>query len=1038
MTTLVMSAILIFGIMSLKLLPVSDMPNIDYPTITVSASLPGASPETMASSVATPLEKQFSTIAGIDSMTSTNAQGSTQITLTFSLNRSIDAAAQDVQAMISRAVRQLPREMPSPPSYQKVNPAASPVLMLALSSPVLPLSVVDNFAETFLAQRISMVDGVAQVQVYGAQKYAVRIQLDPRKLVNRGIGIDEVSRAIEEGNVNQPTGTLYGNKQAFVIDVNGQLTEAKLYRQLIVTYQNGSPVRLDDLGTILDDVENNKSAAWFKDARAVVLAVQRQPGTNTVKVVDGVMSLLPAFRKQIPASVNLDVVFDRSQSIRSSVAEVKFSLMLAIGLVILVIFLFLRNVRATIIPSFALPMSIIGTFAVMYLLHFSLDNLSLIALTLAVGFVVDDAIVMLENIVRHIEQGEKPFEAALNGSREIGFTIISMTLSLVAVFIPVLFMGGIVGRMLNEFAITIAVAILVSGVVSLSLTPMLSSRIIKSHEEEKHGALFKASEKVFQGALAFYKYTLRITIRHRFFTLLIFLATLFFTAYLFKIVPKGFISNEDLGQVMVQTEAAQGTSYKFMIEHQKVVAEIVMRNPNVAAFMSSAGGAGGAMAGGGAGNTGRLFIRLKSLKERQKNSKGKYLTAEEIVQMLRTELSVVPGIRAYPQNLSSLTFGGRMTKSQYQFTLQSPDTDDLYKYSGILEEKFKGLPGFLDVTTDMQLKNPQVNVDIDRDKASTLGVSVQQIENALYSAYGSSQISTIYAPDNDYSVIMELLPEYQMDLSALNMLYIRASSGELVPLSTVARVSNSFGPLSINHQGQLPSVTISFSIKPGTIALGDAVTMIDKISRETLPDTITTSFQGTAQAFASSMKGLGLLLIMAILVIYIVLGILYESFIHPITILSGLPSAGVGALLALKILNMQIDLYSFVGIIMLVGIVKKNAIMMIDFALDAQRKQGMKPAEAIYHGCLIRFRPIMMTTLSALMGTSPIAIGIGASAATRRPLGIAVVGGLILSQLLTLYITPVFYTYMESITNLMGKIFSRKKQVKSASESVPY
>lgn len=1016
MTTLVMSAILIFGIMSLSKLPVSDMPNVDFPSIQVSASLPGASPETMASSVATPLEKQFSTIAGLESMTSTNQLGSTQITLTFSLDKSIDAAAQDVQAMISKASRSLPDDMPSPPSYQKVNPAASPILYLVLSSPIQPLSVVNNYAENILAQRISMIDGVAQVQIFGSQKYAVRIQLDPKKLTYRYIGIDEISNAIKKGNVNQPTGTLYGNKQSYVIDVKGQLTNAEAYKSLIVSYKNGAPVRLGDLGKVIDSVENNKIAAWFVDTRAIILAIQKQPGVNTVKVVDSVKSLLPAFTKQLPASIKLDILFDRSIAIRSSVDEVKFTLVLTICLVILVIFLFLRNVRATIIPSLALPMSVIGTFAVMYMLDFSLDNLSLIALTLAVGLVVDDAIVMLENIVRHIEKGEKPLEAAFKGSKEIGFTILSMTLSLVSVFIPVLFMGGIIGRILNEFAVTIAAAILVSGFVSLSLTPMLSSKFLKAHDDEKHGLVYNASEQIFNAMLAIYRVSLRFFIRFKFLTILIFFASLVLTVHLFKIIPKGFISNEDLGQVLVQTEAAQGTSFITMIEHQKQLASIVAKNPNIAAFMSNAGG-------GGAGNTGRFSIRLKPPEERQKNNKGKFVSADEIIQQLRKELSVVPGIRAYPQNVSSLTFGGRLAKSQYQYTLQSPDTAELYKYAAILEEKLKNIDGFQDVTSDMQLKNPQVTIDIDRDKASALGVSVQQIEDALYTSYGSRQVTSIFAPDNDYSVILELLPEFQLDPSALGMLYISSSSKDLIPLNTVAKITRSFGPLSVNHQGQLPAVTISFNLKPNSIALGDAVSLIEKLSKEILPDTITTSFQGTAQAFASSMKGLGILLLMAILVIYIILGILYESFIHPITILSGLPSAGVGALIALKLFNMQLDLYSFVGIILLVGIVKKNAIMMIDFALEAQRNDGMKPSDAIYHGCLIRFRPIMMTTLAALMGTLPIAIGIGASAATRRPLGIAVVGGLLLSQLLTLYITPVFYIYMEAIHNFFTKIF---------------
>lgn len=1003
MTTLVMLGILLFGVMGYRLLPVSDLPNVDFPTILVSAGLPGASPETMASSIATPLEKQFSTIAGLDSMTSTNSLGSTQITLQFDLSRDIDAAAQDVQAAIARTGRQLPADMPSPPSYRKVNPADSPILYVALSSPELPLSTVDEYAETTIAQRISTISGVAQVQVFGSQKYAVRVQLDPKALASRAIGIDEVATAVQSGNVNLPTGTLYGNHQAFTVEANGQLTDAAVYRPLIVAYRNGSPIRLEELGRVIDSVENNKTASWYNNTRAVVLAIQRQPGTNTVEVVDSIKNLLPAFRAQMPASVNLDILYDRSASIRDSVGDVKFTLMLTVCLVVLVIFLFLRNLSATIIPSLALPMSIVGTFAAMYLLGYSLDNLSLMALTLSVGFVVDDAIVMLENIVRHMERGERGVEAALSGSREIGFTVVSMTISLAAVFIPVLFLGGIIGRLLHEFAVTIGMAVLVSGVVSLSLTPMLCSRFLRPLNERQHGRLYVTSEKFFDGMLRAYEWSLSRVLKHRLATMFVSGLVLLATIYLFVVIPKGFLPSEDNGQVFAVTEAAQGISFDSMAQHQQAVAAIIGADPNVASLMSSVTG----------GNAGRIFVRLKPRAERR-------LSADEVIEELRPKLAATPGIQVFMQNLPPISIGGQLTKSQYQFTLQGPDTRELYQSTLALVTKLRALPQLQDVTSDLQIENPQVNVEIDRDRAKALGITAQQIEEALFDAYGARQVSTIYAPNNEYRVIMELEPQYQMDPSALSLLYVRSSTGSLAPLSAVANLTRSLGPLSINHLGQLPAVTISFNLKPG-VSLGEAVSAVDKIARVTLPSTITSSFQGTAQAFQSSLQGLGLLLFMAILVIYLVLGILYESFIHPLTILSGLPAAGFGALLTLLIFHKDLDLYAFVGVIMLVGIVKKNAIMMIDFALEAQRNEGKSAAEAIYQGCLIRFRPIMMTTMAALMGTLPIAIGFGAGAESRRPLGLAVVGGLLVSQLLTLFVTPVFYTYMETFQESVGK-----------------
>jgi HAE1 family hydrophobic/amphiphilic exporter-1 len=1009
MTTIVMGGILIFGTMAYRLLPVSDLPNVDFPTLSVSAALPGANPDTMASSVATPLEKELSTIAGVDSMSSSSALGYTNITLQFALSRDIDAAAQDVQAAIARASRQLPPDMPYPPTYQKVNPADQPILFLALTSPTMPLYELDEFGETMMAQRISTVTGVAQVMVYGAQKYAVRIQLDPRALATRGLGIDEVSQAVQASNVNLPSGVLYGPEKAYTLMTQGQLTRAAAYRPLVVAYRGGKPVRLEELGNVTDGVENNKTAAWFVNQRGIVLAIQRQPGTNTVEVASRVKRLLPTFESQLPASVSLKVLFDRSLSIDESVTDVKTTLLVTLVLVVLVIFLFLRNLSATVIPSLAMPMSIVGTFAVMQLLGYSLDNLSLMALTLSVGFVVDDAIVMLENIVRHMEKGKPPFAAALDGSREIGFTIVSMTLSLAAVFIPVLFMGGIIGRLFREFSVVIGLSVLISGFVSLTLTPMLSSRFLRPPREVEHHALYNFFERFFAGMLSVYEIGLRWSLGHRRTVIAGTLAITLLTGVLFVAIPKGFIPSTDIGQIFGQVEAVEGISFDAMVKHQKAVAEILRADPNIEAFMSSAGGRGGM----GASNTGFFFARLKPRSERR-------LTADQVVEELRPKLSSIPGLRVFVQAPPAIQVGGRQTRSLYQLTLTGPDTVEMYRAAPQLEAKMRAHPMLVDVSTDLLLRNPQINIAINRDKAASLGVTAAAIESALYTSYGPRQISTIYAPNNNYQVIMELQPEFQSDILDLSLLYVRAWSGQLVPLDSLVTMTPGLGPLAVNHSGQIPSVTLSFNLRTG-VALGQATDEVNRLARETLPATISPTFQGTAQAFQSSMQGLGLLLLLAILVIYMVLGILYESFIHPFTILSALPLAGLGALLTLMIFRVDLNIYAFVGIIMLVGLVKKNGIIMIDFALEVQRAEGKNPSDAIYEACVVRFRPIMMTTMAALFGTLPIALGLGAGAEARRPLGLAVVGGLLVSQSLTLFVTPVVYTYMESLQEKLGR-----------------
>ena len=1018
-TSLLMAAIALFGLVAYRSLAVSDLPNVDFPTLLVTASLPGASPETMASAVATPLENQFSMIAGLDSMTSTNSLGSTQITLEFALSKSLDGAAVDVQAAITQAARLLPQGMPTPPTFTKVNPADQPILYLAVTSKTLPLWTLDEYAETRIAQRISMISGVAQVQVLGAQKYSVHVQVDPHLLASRQIGINEVEAALKSWNVNLPTGSIIGPQRAFTLQATGQLMSAAQYRPLIVAYRRGSPVRLEEVADVVDNVEDNKTASWFYtpegSQRAIILGIQRQPGTNTIDVTNGVKNLLPLFRAEIPASVNMDILYDRSDTIRESYKDVQFTMFLTLGLVVMVIFIFLRNISATVIPSLALPFSIIGTFAIMYLLHYSLDNLSMMALILSIGFVVDDAIVMLENIFRHMEMGEKPMLASLAGSREIGFTIVSMTLSLAAVFIPVLFMGGILGRLFREFSVTICVAILISGVVSVTLTPMLCSRFLRSPEEQKRSWFYRITERFFDGLLHAYDWSLKIVLRHRALTMFASTLVLAATLVMFVKIPKGFIPDQDTDQIYAVTEAAQGTSFYQMAEYQRAIADVFRSHKDVVALMSTVGGTSASTLGGP--NYGEIVVHLKPRNERTE-------LVNKIIEDLRPKLAGFPGMRVYLQNPPTIRIGGQVTKSLYQFSMQSPDKKELYAGAERLQREIEKIPEVQDVTSDLAILSPQVNVTINRDKAAAVQVNADAIENAFYDAFGPRWVSTIYAAINEYKVLLELKPEYQSDPRSLSLLYFKSTNGSLIPLDTLASVHQDIGPQAMNHYGQLNAVTISFNLKPGA-SLGDVVSQVQKLSEQVLPTTISTTFQGAAKAFQNSLGNLWILLIVAILVVYIVLGILYESYIHPITILSGLPSAGFGALVTLYLFHMDLNIYAFVGLIMLIGIVEKNAIMQIDFALEAERHHGLDPMKAIYEGCLIRFRPIMMTTMAALLGAVPIALGYGAGGEARQPLGLVVVGGLLFSQLVTLYLTPVFYIYMSAI---LAKIQPRKKK----------
>src|SRR3981189_693084 len=1020
LTTLITAAIIVLGIFAYRLLSVAALPAVDFPTISITATLPGASAETMAASVAAPIERQLSTIAGITSLTSSSSLGITSITIQFDLNRNIDGAALDVQTALSVAQRRLPVEMTTPPSFRKVNPGDFPILYISLISPTLPLSAVNEYGEITLAQPVCAVPGVPQVLIFGAQKFAVRVQVDPVAAASRNISLEDIRSVVSKTNSNTPVGTLNGPKQSVTLKASASMTKAEEYRKVVVAYRNGVPVHLDQVARVIDSVENDKTASWFNENRAIVLAIQRQPDANTVAVVDLVRERLPQYRAMVPPSIRMEVLNDRSISIRESVTDVQETLSIAICLVVMVIVLFLRTVSATLIPALAVPVSLIGTCAAMYVFGFSINNMTLLALTLSVGFVVDDAIVMLENIVRHIEGGMRPFEAALKGAREIGFTIVSITFSLIAVFIPVLLMGGMVGRVFREFAVTIAVAIIVSGFVSLTLTPMLCARVLRTHHEgEKQNFVLRMFEAMFKGWLRGYEWALDKVIAHKFIVLLVTFGTLAATFWLYAVIPKGFFPTEDTGFISASTEGASDVSFGQMATLQRQVAEII-RADKAVDYVNSTIGAGGPNP---TLNAGRMFIALKP-----KNERGESST--DVIQRLRRAANTVAGMAVYFQNVQNINITGRISKGEFQYTLQSSDTPLLYEVAPQMRDKIAKIEGLRDVTTDLYIKNPQMTIEVDREKAAVYGITIDQIRQELFNALGARQVATIYPATTDYQVILKSQPQFQADPSQLQNIFVKTNgsgagsggatgpgsgvngngipSGQSIPLSAVTRMVPTVGPLQVNHQGNQPSVTISFNLAPN-YSLGQAVDAIREIERETrLPITVNSGFQGSAQVFQESLKGQGLLVLAAIFAAYVVLGVLYESFIHPITIISGLPSAGVGALLVLMLFNMELSVIAMIGIVMLVGIVKKNAIMMIDFAIE-RRRVGLSAEAAIREAAVLRFRPIMMTTFAAIFGTLPIALGTGAGAELRQPLGMAVVGGLCLSQALTLFVPPVIY-----------------------------
>ena len=1009
-TALLMSGLLLLGAVAYFLLPVAPLPQVDFPTIQVTTSLPGTSPETMASSVATPLERQFGQISGVAQLTSVNGIGTSVITIQFELSRNIDAAAQDVQAAINDAAGQLPKDLPNPPIYRKTNPTDAPILILALNSESLPLRVVDDYAENVLAQQLSQVEGVALVQVAGAQKPAVRVELNPAALAGHGVSLEDVRSTLTAATLNAPKGTLTGPRQSYTIEDNDQLLAAESYRPLIVAWRNGAPIRLSDVGSVIDGVEDIRLSSAYNGRQSVILVIQRQPGVNVIDTVERIKAALPRLQASIPPSIDLHIVTDRTQTIRASVNDVQLTLLLTIGLVAMVILLFLRNLSVTAIPSIAVPLSLIGTFAVMYGFGYSLDNLSLMALTIATGFVVDDAIVMVENIVRFLEQGLSPLQAALKGAREIGFTIISISFSLIAVFIPVLFMGGLIGRMFREFAVTVSVSILVSTLVSLTLTPMMCARMLRNESQERHGRLDAAAERFFDAMLAGYESGLRFVLRHRAMTLAATLATMVLSAYLYVTIPKGFFPQQDTGFIVGVSEASQDISYPAMLERQSRLVDIVLRDPGVDSLVSVVG-AGGVNQ---TVNNGRILINLKPHDQRD-------ASADEIITRLRPKLAQVEGIALFMQVSQDINVGGRFSRTQFQFTLQDAELDELYHWSPILLNAMQQSPLLRDVATDQQIAGPTLALEINRDAAYRLGVSTQAIDETLYDAFGQRKVAQYFTQLNNYWVVLEIDPRFQLDPNALDLIYVASNTGRQVPLSAVVRPTRTVRALSVNHQGQFPAITLSFNLAPG-VALGQAVEAISKIKQDLdVPTTLTTSFQGNAQAFQGSLKSMPFLVLAALIAIYIILGILYESLVHPLTILSTIPSAGVGALVALMAFGYELSVIAIIAILLLIGIVKKNAIMMIDFAIEAERKDKMSPEKAIYQAAVLRFRPIMMTTMAALLGGVPLALGHGTGSEIRQPLGVAIIGGLLVSQFLTLYTTPVVYLALDRMRNRRGR-----------------